>query len=138
MKKYLLLTMCFLFINCTDKLQSVINKPDIIIVDYVSMDILTFALVRCDYFERAFGSTIKSFTIKDSLEISSIVSILESLPKATSNSEPDTRIKLRLYGKESTQEICISRFYVMINHRVYLYSDDLKTILNYYITDNSQ
>lgn len=129
MKKNFICFLLFLiFINCSNSRISEKKYP-YIEIEYVDMDILTPFRINCPDFEFQFEKHIKVQSVSDSVMISEIIILLDELPIHTLY--PDTRMKLKIYNDSNKfQEICIGKFTVLKNNKVYLYTDELKNILN--------
>lgn len=99
----------------------------------VPMDLETSHSVDCLSFDFTFQNVLNKETITNTAEIARIVTVLNNLPAANNNiyPAPDTRVKMRMYsGDNSISEICIGKFTILMNGGIYLYSDEMLSLLD--------
>jgi hypothetical protein len=136
-RKLLLLNIFCICIGCSHPHSPVnhVSTTDIskIGISYVEMEIERVYGITCDNFEQFFQDEIKTTTITNSLLIEHIVTVLNALPNGPDWSKPDvdTRMKIKLYSNDTLQEIiCIDRNLVLKENKLYLWSDELRKILD--------
>jgi hypothetical protein len=95
---------------------------------YVDLDIETIIDVSCTDYEETFSDEIKSISIQDSNIINNLKRAINNLSVINDDVYPyvDTRIKLLMYEDSCTEYVCISKFTVFIDDKIYLFSDELK------------
>ncbi|NDV95132.1 hypothetical protein D0T84_09390 [Dysgonomonas sp. 521] len=97
------------------------------------MDLETSHSVDCMSFDFTFHNILNKETITNPAEVARIVTVLNNLPVANNNvyPSPDTRLKMRMYSRDNTiSEICIGKFTILINAGVFLYSDEMLSLLD--------
>lgn len=102
-----------------------------ITVKFVDFDIETPIDIKCADFEKYF-SNIQIKVIEDSMKINQIINTLLVLKTAGNDYYPhvDTRVKLEIkYSNDSIETICMDRFILSRNNRVFINSDSLKILL---------
>jgi hypothetical protein len=139
--KLLLLNMVYIWAGCSHSQQMFNTTTNISKIKflYVPSNIETPFDVHCCNFEQFFQNRIRTVTTTDSLLIDNIVTALNNLEDEHIRTTPDvdTRMKMQLYNNDTIQEvICMEQYVVQRKNRLYLYSDELKKILNKLI--NSQ
>jgi hypothetical protein len=115
------------YVDSVSHQKTEINKIEIL---YVNPDILTIVNIHCDIFEQAFDE-IKHVIVNDSDTVQQFENEIANLCLADTTKyyhHVDTRIKIRLLYKN--EEICIGRFTLLYDDRLYELSNGMKALLN--------
>lgn len=100
-------------------------------IKFVDMDIETPMDVRCNDFEKYFPD-IQTKVLNDSIKILQIINTLNHLIIAGNDyyQHFDTRMKLEIkYNNDSIETICMDRFILNRNNKLFINSDTLKILL---------
>jgi len=109
------------------------NDPNIskVEIQYVFLYTTTFINVDCDKFYDYFSDSMDSLTITDKKILSEFEKELSCLKLADSHyKSPDVRIKMKVFYKNHTEELCLDTFVIERNGKLYLFSDKFKKLLN--------
>lgn len=90
-----------------------------LILSYVEFDIMTPTNISCSEFEVAFGASYKKKQITDRKQIDKFIRLLNGLKKNNSINNLNVRVKVELFYKDYNEEICIDKFYVLLNGQIY-------------------
>ncbi|MBP5557345.1 MAG: hypothetical protein J6X65_06580 [Bacteroidales bacterium] len=111
---------------------------DSIRIDYISMTDFYFAQVTpCDFDNMITHRDSKKIIIENDTICLKAEAALSKLQKKNSANGLDVRRRLILFcNGKSPVKVYISQFYVFVNDAIYIYSDELKSIIEPLIEDD--